>query len=195
MKKTSSVTSVYTDFALAIFSEVSEFSLIREALRIPGNVRDALFFKKVEKFIHEAGNVSDEERERFLLELEKTGKKEELGTALLLIIDRADEIAKPLYIGRIMAAHIRGEIGYDDALRLCYMISRSYTEDLKFLRGFSNGPQGDSKPLAESLASIGALSNDGLDGVRITQDSSGQINYSTNRLGDLLIKHALDTGS
>lgn len=191
MENLPSISNSSKKFALALLNEVPFFGIIQAAFESVRNIRDAVFMHKVNQFLYATGDISEKDKEEFLRKLESAGKKEELGTALLLLIEKADEIKKPLYIGRIMAAHMRGEIDYDTTLRLCYIISRSYTVDLKLLVGFQDGVQGDSETIADSLFSVGVLSNDGVDGGMITEEGSSGTIYSVNEYGRLIAKHAL----
>jgi hypothetical protein len=127
-------------------------------------VRHELFVRKIIRFLSELNGLSPRQRREFVEGLEQSGKKEEFGETILLILERIDDTRKPAIIGRIMAAHVRGEITYDQGMRLAAIVGRAYSQDLDFLLRFQPGTQREMTPVADALFSAGVLRNAGMDG-------------------------------
>ena len=111
-----------------------------------------------------AGGTSSAERRVFAEQAEACGEARKLGELILLLIDKCDEMGKATLIGKIMAAHIRGDLSCSDSLRLSAMINRAYLSDLYLLRSFRAGTGAPQQTLYATLAAVGFLDNDGVDG-------------------------------
>ena len=133
-------------------------------------------------------SASVESRIAFTERIYAEGRAEEFGETILLSIARADDIHKPILIARVMMAHIRNEIDYGVAIRLVHIVNRSIYSDLRELRDFLGGVQKDPS-VAESLFSVGLLSNHGFDGGGADQESNpGGFIFELNRFGSELAK-------
>ncbi|MES2301807.1 MAG: hypothetical protein V4521_07000 [Pseudomonadota bacterium] len=154
-------------------------------------VQQALFTRKILRFLRETNKVSDPERKYFLENLNIEGKSEEFGETILLILDRIDDTVKPGIIGKLMAAHIRGEIDYAKAMRLASIVSRCFVQDLELVRSFEQGVQRENTPIAESLLAAGILSDGGFVGGKASDPLSGGTIFYLNEYGELLLKFGL----
>lgn len=157
------------------------------------DIRNALFERKVIIFLQELSQLSTEQRKAFIGQFDSDEKQHEFGQTILMFLDRSEDSIKPRLIAKIISAHIRDEIEYRKAMRICAIISRCYSEDLKLLEGFTEGAQGENNPIAESLLSVGLLSNGGFDGGTVRGDDGG-VYYVLNEYGRLLITHGLQNG-
>ncbi len=108
-----------------------------------------------------------------------------------LSLDRIDDATKPIIVGHLMAAHVEGNLTYDEAIRLAAMVNRCYAPDLDYLINFKSGTQREMQAIADALFSTGLLRNCGLDGGTIDDALSGGTIYEINRYGELLIKYGL----
>lgn len=154
------------------------------------DIRTTLFLRKVAVFLKEMSQTSPEERQKFVAQFDGEEKQHEFGQAILMLLDRSEDITKPRLIAKIISAHIQGNIAYSKAMRLCAIIDRCYTQDLTLLLEFRDGTQGDSTPIAESLLSAGLLSNGGFSGGTAAGNDGGVI-YVMNEYGELLKQYAL----
>lgn len=154
-------------------------------------VQQELFIRKVARFLDQASAADPAARDKFVEGLKEQGKAEEFGETILLILDRLDDTVKPGLVGRIMAAHMRGDIEYGPAMRLVSIIARCYAADLEFLKTFREGTQREHAPIAESLFAAGVLSDAGIDGGNVSDPLSGGTIYRLNVYGELLLKYAL----
>lgn len=154
-------------------------------------IQHELFIRKIVKFLAETSKVKSEDRKLFEKNLKNTGKIEEFGEAILHIIDKIDDTKKPIIVGRLVSAHMKGLIEYSKTMRLASIVSRCYVQDLELLKDFKHGVQRESTPIAETLHSIGLLSNGGLDGGDVSDPLSSGVIYYMNEFGELLLRHGL----
>jgi hypothetical protein len=167
------------------------FGIATGLWRAGREIQHELFVRKVLRFLSGLSQASQSERDKFITQLDRDGKKQKFGEAILLILDRIDDATKPEIVGRIMSAHIQGQIGYDVAMRLAAIVARVYGQDLDFLKRFVPGVQRDMYPIADALFSAGLLRNAGLDGGTLSDALSSGTIYELNEYGELLIKYGL----
>jgi len=194
--------SVLLDFGEVGLDTGLEESILRElpvlstlvALYKGGvGIRNWLFVRKLITFLKELSSIPLEERQNFLEEIERNPQKSrEFEGVLLLLIERADSFQKPSILGKLLKHHILGNISYEDATRLSYMVDRVYIYDLYYLLNFTYGVQRNPN-IAASLESIGLLSFAGIDGGKLSEPTSGGVIYGLNEYGKMLLKYGLDT--
>ena len=154
-------------------------------------VHRALFVRKVAVFLKEFSEVSPEERVAFVAQFGSEEEKFKFGEAVLMWIDRAEDMSKPAIVGRLMAAAARGDLSLSDATRLSKMVDRSYSEDLRHLQRFRPGTQGQVTETAAALYAAGFLSFMGIDGGELDDEEPGGVIYYMNRYGTMLVTHGL----
>ena len=167
------------------------FGALTSLFRAQRDIRKSLFVRQVARFLFGLKRTTEEDRRRFTGRLRKEGKLEEFGEAILLILDRVNDTNKPTIIGRIMAAHIAGEIEYVKAMRLVSIVDRCYAEDLEYLRSFQPGLQGPWSEIAAMLQAAGLLAISGEDLGGFTEDEPGGSLYELTSYGRLFVKFGL----
>jgi hypothetical protein len=156
-------------------------------------IQQQLFIQKIIKFWEPVSNVPYEERLKFVEEMDQNPEKKRVwGETLLLLIDRADSLEKPLIVGSLWQHHILGNISYEDAMRLSFIVDRVYMSDLNYLTRFSSGIQSNPN-IAASLQSAGLLIIAGMDGGNLGEPSSGGVLYELNEYGKMLLQYGLDS--
>jgi len=159
--------------------------------RAQHEVRQILYLRKIANFLRGIATASIEERTAFVDRLRKAGEMKSFGEAILLLIERVDDMSKPEIIGKILAAHVSGKIEYEKAMRVAAIVDRCYASDMKYLLDFKAGTQGRIVPIAESLFAAGVLSTTGSDGGTWDDPISGGIMYDLNEYGHILVTHGL----
>jgi hypothetical protein len=159
--------------------------------RAQHEVRQILYLRKIANFLRGIATASIEERTAFVDRLRKAGEMKSFGEAILLLIERVDDMSKPEIIGKILAAHVSGKIEYEKAMRVAAIVDRCYASDMKYLLDFKAGTQGRIVPIAESLFAAGVLSTTGSDGGTWDDPTSGGIMYDLNEYGHILVTHGL----
>ena len=118
---------------------VPVFGTLVSLTRAGMSVRDALFRRKVTRFLVNFATTTATKRADFVDNLRRDGKAEEFAEALLLLLERADDMSKADLIGKIMAAAAAGSVDLSDALRISRIIDRSFVEDLRTLARMKDG--------------------------------------------------------
>ena len=175
------------------FSSIPILGILAGMWKANRSIQNELYFRKVFRFLGGLNSTSAEDRVKFIAKLSRENKTEEFGETILLLLERVDDIKKPIIIGRIMAAHINGHLGYEKAIRLAAIVNKCYAQDLEYLKTFHEGTQGDNYNIADALFSVGLLANKGIDGGNFSHPSSGGTIYSLNEYGKILKKHGLDS--
>jgi hypothetical protein len=165
-------------------------------------IQHQLLVRKIINFLNELSNISSENRQKFVKEIQD---KREFGETLILLIQRADSLQKPAILGRLLGHHILGNISYQVVTRLSFMVDRVYISDLSYLLKFKSGDQNDPD-IAASLHSVGLLR---FAGINISTDlaaafeaalidkipnsndepSHESILYELNEYGKILLKY------
>ena len=170
--------------------DIPIIGLITGTLKTARDIKSVIFLRKVTIFLKNLAHITDKERRLFVDKFDSDEKQHEFGQSILMILDHVEDLTKPKLIARIVSAHIQNNIDFPKTMRICAIISRCYTEDLNLLHHFNEGMQGEFTPIAESLLSVGLLSNAGIDGGNIDGDSGG-VHYVINEYGRLLVKYGL----
>ena len=97
--------------------------------KIGFNVRDRIYIKKLMSFLAQVGQTTQGQREEFVNKSCNDVKRFE--EAVMLILEQADNMEKPILIGKIFKACILGIITYENALVLSSMVNKSLWQDLQ----------------------------------------------------------------
>lgn len=122
-------------------------------------IRERLFLSKVFKFLIALRSIPQNEREHWYEKLDRDPKEQSrVGEAILLILDRLDDMEKPEIIGRLFKAYIQETIDFSTFQRLSTMVDRCHLPDLK-----QAAPHGFvSQDVAANLATIGVMNISGV---------------------------------
>lgn len=161
-------------------------------LKVGRDIRNELYLKKICVFLSNIAIASSELRESFSAQFDSEDSRHRFGEAILLLLERSDDMEKPKIIGKIMRAAIQNSIELPKAMRLCAIVNRCYIQDLDFLLVFEEGPQfADMTAIVESLQSVGLLSTHGFDGGDLSSSSKSGVIYKLNSYGELLLEYGL----
>jgi len=119
-----------------------------------GTVRDHLFAKKVARFLVALYDVPAQERAAFLNDHVSPEDQRRLGDTILLLLDRADDFAKPPLLARLFAGYLKGEYGYGEFRSLATALDRLQLDMLHLLKMFYRDPPGDVQPGDELLSHL-----------------------------------------
>jgi hypothetical protein len=162
------------------------------AMRAARDVRQAFLVRKLARFLGETSGLTAEERLNFKSKFQNEEQAEEFGGLVVVLLDRADDLTKPVILGRLLVAYAKGAFSQDDFFRLAKMVERSFTDDLDLLRGFSSGNMPRKEIQAQNLSSIGFLYQVGFDGGEIGNLDSGGILYQISQYGEWVVRHGLE---
>ncbi|OBZ97302.1 hypothetical protein ADU59_01630 (plasmid) [Pararhizobium polonicum] len=161
-------------------------------------IRDLVFQRKVIAFLTSFANESDHtSRKEFVRKIEEQDDGQRFGETILLLLERMDDLSKPVIVGRLMAATARGDMSLKEGLRLSRIVDRAFIEDLLLLPDLNDGKVQPDEGIADALFTAGLLSNDGSDGgtflsVEEGGEPGGTI-YSRNRYARLLMEFGLSS--
>lgn len=156
------------------------------------SIQSALFRMKVARFLVNFATTDTTKRAAFVNNLRSEGKAAQFAETILLLLERADDMAKADLIGRMMAASAAGNVELPDALRVSRIIDRSFVEDLRTLPSMLDGVVHRDETTVNALFSAGLLDNVGIDAGGYDQEEiPGGTLYARNRYARLLIAYAL----
>jgi hypothetical protein len=176
-----------------ILRDIPVIGVITGMMKAGRDMRDSLFLRKVAIFLKEMSQTSAEDCAKFVAQFDSDEKQHEFGQAILMLLDRSEDMNKPRLIAKIITAHIQEHIDAAKTMRLCAIVNRCFTQDLSILENFSEGTQGENSAIAESLFSVGLLSHGGIDG-GTWEGRDGGVIFVMNEYGRLLTKYALCPG-
>src|SRR5450759_5011905 len=77
-----------------VLRDVPILGILLNTVRAAGHVRDALFVRKLARFFQALDKVPFEQRQAFCASLGSTSERRRVGKALLLLLDRLDDMSK-----------------------------------------------------------------------------------------------------
>lgn len=179
-----------------LLDKIPIFGLLHGTWKALRHVPELLFERKVERMLAAvADNSTLDERRAFVDGIFADGKDEHFGETILMLIEKADEVEKPALIGRVMAAHIRGDLAHAAAFRICSMINRAYYPDLERLKEFRRGTGEADQFAFTGLAAVGlltAIGDDGGDWVSEDPATVGGTEYALNQFSVALVKYGFE---
>lgn len=161
-------------------------------------IRDLVFQRKVLAFLASFATEADPTaRQEFVRKIEEQDHGQRFGETILLLLERMDDLAKPVIVGRLMAAAARGDMSLNEGMRLSRIVDRAFIEDLVLLPDLIDSKVQPDEAVADALFSAGLLSNVGSDGgTFLSVDEGGEPGgtlYSRNRYAHLLIEFGLSS--
>ncbi len=131
-----------------------------------GQIRDRLFVRKLAGFLAELARVEPEERRRFIEKLgEDSKERQRVGQAVMLLLDRMDDIEKAPLLAKAFAAFVAGQIGFPDFRRLATALDRCLLPDLEVMATRAD-PSEYSSTVAQGLSLCGLLEVGTVPGIR-----------------------------
>lgn len=111
--------------------------------RSAGTIRNHIFAKKALRFLTKLGSIPVAEREQFVQKYSDPKGRRRLGEALVLLLDRLDDMNKPEALARLFAAFIKGRYDMETFLRLSSALDRVPLSSMKELKAIyeSNDPR------------------------------------------------------
>lgn len=149
-----------------------------------------LFLKKILKFFSQLDSTTKKERSDFISKVEKDEDyNKKVGLALLLILDKLEDLEKPEIIGKLFAASVKGEIDYQMFLRLSNIVQKLFIPDLRYIKLVNEGVDvGFEKE--EELFLSGLMVTRDTDGARFDGRSEYNISPYTKILLSIIEKNS-----
>lgn len=118
-------------------------------------IGDQLFLRKVASFVLATPKFTQEEINIFVADHWRGEEAKRLGGTLVLILNRLDDLEKPVMLAKVFAAFVRGYINRDAFTRLAAAIDQSSIQDLKTLGGEKVIPEEMVEPYPSGLVRSG----------------------------------------
>lgn len=145
--------------------EIPIIKTIHAIGKIGLNIRNQFLIRKMYRLLFEIDSTSEEERIRFIDQIESDNTKKNILDNLLILIDRIDNEEKMSIIGKLLKSMILETLDNDIGFRLFSIIDKAYIEDLKLLNfRFNKYRDVDlwmykyNNMVKESLSNLGLLS-------------------------------------
>jgi hypothetical protein len=183
-----------------VLKEIPVLKSIVAVKNLYSSYTDRIFIKKAIKAMLELGEISIEDREKFIIELndaDTTGAEK-----ILLAINHLQDFEKCKIYGRLCKLRITQKINIDEFLRLTKLIQDAYINDLVLITDFKKG---ERKEIHEgdyyTILSLGLIYQEPSEQMPITQNKhpfneyepefkGGEIyfNYILSDLGEILLE-------
>jgi hypothetical protein len=94
-------------------------------------IRERVFLNKIKIFVSLLPEQSEEDRQRFVDELEKDSKSRiRFGETVLTVIEQSDSTVKVEYVAIVFSAFLKGYISPRELRELCHSISMAQADNL-----------------------------------------------------------------
>jgi len=119
-------------------------------------IKDRLFLRKVASFIAASPGFTPQEVEQFVIEhWHDKNQAARLGAVVVVVLDKLDDLEKPVMLAKVFAAFVRKRISYDAFRRLAQSVDLSSIQDLKALAGEKVVPEEFAEPYPTGLVRSG----------------------------------------
>lgn len=97
-------------------------------------IREKIFERKLIKFLVSLDKISLEKRRRFIDELSADkDQRRKVGEHLMILLERMDNMEKPEYLAKLLAAYIDKKVDYEMFQRLSGVVDKAFISDIKKL--------------------------------------------------------------
>jgi hypothetical protein len=195
----SDLSDIVVDLSESLFDQLLQDGLLRD-IPVVGSlvnmakagidVANYLFVQKIIRFLYHLKDIPEEQRQRFLAQLDADEKfKRRVGENLLLLLNRLDDMQKPELLGRVFRAYIVGSIDYATYQKLAVAVDRIRLYNIPYLLDFYEHqpePEAADDEMLQDLAFCGLVNIPEVKGLVF-----GRSGYTTNELGKLFIEIAV----
>ncbi|OGM74332.1 hypothetical protein A2382_02885 [Candidatus Woesebacteria bacterium RIFOXYB1_FULL_38_16] len=125
------------------------------------NIRDALFIKKIAKFLFKLSELSDQDKKKFSDEMAKNvDLRKKIGEKILLLLEKADDMGKPEIIANLFMAYLRSEIDFSTFSRLSEAINKLSVSDVRNLGGNKDDQERNDRLVSVGLMTVIGMGNE-----------------------------------
>ena len=122
-----------------VLKDLPIFSFVYSFTKTTISIKERIFAKKILQFLFELKDTPQVKRQEFIEKIEKNEKSEaKFGETILMILDKADNLQKARLAGKLLAECIKGNISYEEFLKLTSILNRSYVPTLQKLADLKN---------------------------------------------------------
>lgn len=170
----------------AIADAIPIFDRVVKVVRAANRIGDSLLAAKLFSFIRDPSLHTPEARAKMRERAESEDSKK-IGETLFLVLERLNDMYKPVWLAKAYAAYLAGEISASDCRRLSAAIDIAFGDDLIALITSPETPPDDRATWKSNLVSSG------LTGFHIVVPIGGSKTvYYVSELGNMLRKAVRD---
>lgn len=161
LKISEDITEIALDSFLedGILKVVPAISFITGTIKTTLNIREKIFAKKVLTFLSSLKNIPNDKRQEFINKLnQKKGFKQRLGETVIVLLEKIDNLNKPIIIGNLFKAYILEKISLEDFTKISSSVSRVDIDDLMKFARYKEEKKTLPIEIKESLAFNGLMS-------------------------------------
>lgn len=116
-------------------NQIPIIGTLRGMFKIANSISNYLFLRKLLKFLQNLGSFSAEDRHRVSKKINDGNQyAEKVGTRLLEIIDKLDDIDKTKIVARLFRVYLLEQITYEKFIRYTSVVNRAILFDLRRLK-------------------------------------------------------------
>ena len=116
-----------------LIKEVPIIGTLVNLSKMGANIHDKLFLKKILSFLNGLKDISAEDRNKIIKEIDDSKKyRVRVGEKILYIIDSCNDFENSERVSIIFRAFVEGKISYDDFLRTANVIQKITNYDLQW---------------------------------------------------------------
>lgn len=113
-----------------------------KVIKLGFSINAILFLKKLGKFLWTLKDVPYNDRIELIEKLEKDSKyKSDVGSKIMLLLERADDFEKPKILANAFIAYLYGEITYSQLERINFSVDHLFIGDIKEFESFYHDSQ------------------------------------------------------
>jgi len=170
----------------SVLKEIPIIKLVIACRKTWTAIHDQLFIRKVTGFLRACPRFTDAEKEAFIREhLSDPKKSKNLNAAIVLILDKLDDLEKPEMFAKVFAAFVRGKIPLECFRRLASALDIGFIEDLKVL---AYQHQVYWHPYLPNLARTNLVDFQAHESFKDFSEGEVGIGFHVNQLGETFIK-------
>ncbi|WP_341224433.1 hypothetical protein [uncultured Arcticibacterium sp.] len=106
-----------------VFEEIPVIGSVLKIYRSGRTIKEKIFTKQLVAFLNLTNNVDKDKRKDFFEKINEE-EKEKLGSKILTLLEKEDEIQKSKWYANALNLHIENKIEYDEFYDLLYSIER-----------------------------------------------------------------------
>lgn len=173
-----------------VLKDIPVFGTLTQLYSVGATIHGKILEKKIIKFLFELKKISGNERNDFVQKINSNEKQaQKIGEHILVILDRLDDLYKPIILAKLLSANIQGKIDYEMFVRLSSIIDKSLVSDLNKLKDYRKSQF--SSFTATSLQNTGlvylSVMNPNIAFDENGIQTSGSL-YAVSELGEILIE-------
>ncbi|MDM8560668.1 hypothetical protein [Candidatus Parabeggiatoa sp. HSG14] len=174
-----------------VLKSIPVFRTLQSIYKSYRGIRDMLFVKKLCKFLFTIQEIPREERQEMINKLESDDNyKQKVGEQLIFLLDRMDDMDKPVLLAQAFIAYSKGLIDIIQLQRISFGIDHVFIYNLSELKRYYLMETDDNKShdILEPMV-FQNLANCGF--VNLTTGYGSGVGIHKNELGKLFVEHIL----